>query len=237
MKPLRMMLLLLLAIALVPSQEPPKHPPAAPGKAAKKKPPSKNDKPADCIVAFAGTSRKAVKLRTEADGTNYAKLNGGNVIAVSDWFKDTCNLDPQLPAKVPESQAMDKLETQVVTLKGFLMAAKLDPDNDIHTQIGGDDKWDSPQVVVEVPPGPDYCAARTKVWGLISNDAAPGSPGVEHVMKNPVPITVTGYVFLDAFHRRKGKAPCQDNGGRGIQKGGIDKVQGIWEIHPVLKAE
>ena len=246
-KMLRILSFILLAVALASSVAQPQDQPTGATKTkakskTKKQPAPPQGNPSDCNVAFNGQSRAAVKLRKEADGQNYTRVKDGNVITVSDWFKMTCSLDPQLPpkSKVPEDQPMQHIETQVVTLKGFLMAAKLDGDNDIHTQIAGDATWNSPQLVVEVPPGADYCPAREKVWSLIANDAA-GKPGTEHVMLKPVPITVTGYVFVDAFHLNPGKPPCQDNGGRGISKKignkNVDKVQGIWEIHPVLKAE
>ena len=51
--------------------------------------------PDDCTLQFAGSARKAVKLRTQNDGSSYTKVNGGKPIAVADWFKMTCSLDPR----------------------------------------------------------------------------------------------------------------------------------------------
>jgi len=46
----------------------------------------------DCSWEFAGKPRRAVKLRTAADGANYTNHNGGKPTSVSEWFAYTCTL-------------------------------------------------------------------------------------------------------------------------------------------------
>jgi hypothetical protein len=189
--------------------------------------------PEDCSVAFAGSARKAVKLRTAAAGTGYSKVNSGSAITVAQWFQMTCKLDPKVPATVPVSKPMQGLETQEVKLKGFLLAAKLDPDNDIHAEIAGSTAWNTPHLIVEVPPGQGYCAARKALWDVVKAELPQNSTSTVHVMQQPKQVEITGYVFLDTAH---GKTDfCHTSGGRGVHpKGKNQQVQGLWEIHPVL---
>jgi hypothetical protein len=58
--------------------------------------------PDDCNQTFAGSARKAVKLRKASDGSTYTKVDGGNAISVADWFTMTCALD-QTVGIVPPS--------------------------------------------------------------------------------------------------------------------------------------
>ena len=51
-----------------------------------------------CGLSFAGSSRKAVKLRKPS--LNYTQHNGGRAIAVSDFFSFVCTLDLLPPAGV-----------------------------------------------------------------------------------------------------------------------------------------
>jgi hypothetical protein len=188
--------------------------------------------PDDCNQQFAGSARKAVKLRKASDGSTYAKVNGGNAISVSDWFAMTCALDPKVPGTVPASKPMKDIETQAVTLQGFLMAAKLDPDHDLHAEIAGSNKWNTPHLIVEVPPGQEYCSARKALWDLVAQELPPNSTSKTHIMQHPPQVQLTGYVFLDTAHGSTNF--CHTSGGRGVKKQGVQKVQGLWEIHPVL---
>jgi hypothetical protein len=191
--------------------------------------------PDDCSLRFRGRvrSRKPVKLRTAADGAAYTKVNHGEPITVAEWLKMTCALDRQVPRSVPLRLPIAGVETQTVTLKGYLVAAKLSPqDNDIHAEMAGSPAWDDPHVVIEVPPGDAYCSARKTLWGLVKRELPSNSSSTVHVMNSPPPITVTGYVFLDTAH---GKTDfCHTSGGRGIKRNGVQAVQGLWEVHPVL---
>ena len=189
----------------------------------------------DCNLKFRGDGRKAVKLRTLGDGSSYAKLNDGKPVSVQEWYSITCSLDFKVPARVPAAKPMQGIETQIVTLEGYLVAAKFDPDRDIHAEIGASPKWTRPLVVVEVPPGENYCAARKALWGLVGKELPPNSTDHFHVMENPPKIRVTGYVFLDATPGKTTPYPCRTGVKRGMKpRGKQAQVQGLWEVHPVL---
>jgi len=188
--------------------------------------------PDDCSLTFAGSARKAVKLRTTSSGTHYTKINGGNPITVAQWFTKTCALDSKVPGTVPATKAMPGIETQTVKLEGFPIAAKFDPDRDLHAEIAGSPKWNTPHIVVEVPPGEPYCSARKALWDLVRQELPANSTSKIHVMNTPPKVDVTGYIFLDTAHGHTNF--CHTSGGRGVKKGGQQMVRGLWEIHPVL---
>src|SRR5579884_1499746 len=52
-----------------------------------------------CKLAFAGTARKAVKLRTPDQ--NYPRANNGNPMTVADFLKWTCKLTKKVTNPVP----------------------------------------------------------------------------------------------------------------------------------------
>lgn len=89
-------------------------------------------------------------------------------------------------------------------------------------------------MVVEIPPGADYCDARSAMMELFRADGGDRITG--HVFKHPPQVELTGYLFLDAAHMRAGRTDyCTNNGGRGIH-GTLKNspVRGIWEVHPVV---
>ena len=189
----------------------------------------------DCSLQFQGSARKAVKLRTKDSGKDYKKVSNGDAISVSDWLKMTCSLDGDVPSQIPATKAMPGIETQTVTLDGFLVAAKFEAtaDHDIHAEIAESPKWETPHVVVEVPPGPAYCDARKKLWSLVKAELPANSTSTIHVMETPPKVRITGYVFLDSAH---GSTKfCKTSGGRGIHHNGTQQVIGLWEVHPVLE--
>src|SRR5213596_788764 len=151
----------------------------------------------DCSLQFQGSARKAVKLRTKVSGKDYKKVSNGDAISVSDWLKMTCSLDGDVPSQIPATKAMPGIETQTVTLDGFLVAAKFEAtaDHDIHAEIAESPKWETPHVVVEVPPGPAYCDARKKVWSLVKAELPATSTSTIHVMETPPKVRITGYVL------------------------------------------
>jgi len=176
-----------------------------------------------------------VKLRNTASGVHYTKINNGKPITVAQWFKRVCALDSKVPATVPATKPMQGIETQTLTLEGFLVAAKFDPDRDLHAEIAGSPNWNGPHVIIEVPPGGPYCAPRKALWDLVKAELPANSTSTIHVMQTPPKVDVTGYIFLDTAH---GKTDfCHTSGGRGVKKGGKQMVQGLWEVHPVLDLE
>lgn len=191
----------------------------------------------NCDLTFAGSSRKAVKLRTVEDGKHYSAINGGQPISVAEWLTMACStFDSEAVRKPIKDSPINGVETQTVTIEGFLMAARFenDEDHDIHAEIADEPVWSSENhhVIVEVPPGEAYCAARRQLWDLVADSLKHGK---NYAVLNYGPkIAVTGYVFLDTAHG--GSHFCTNSGGRGIKdSGGHSDVQGLWEVLPVLE--
>jgi hypothetical protein len=95
---------------------------------------------------------------------------------------------------------MKGIETQQVTVKGFLVAAKVDQDNDIHAEIAGSPEWDTPHLIAEVPPGQEYCSARKALWEIVKADLPQHSVASRHILRHPQAVELTGFVFLDTAH-------------------------------------
>lgn len=191
----------------------------------------------NCDLTFAGSSRKAVKLRTVEDGKHYTAINGGQPISVAHWLAMACStFDPATVGKAIKDSPIIGVEAQTVTIEGFLMAARFEngEDHDIHAEIADEPVWSSENyhIIVEIPPGEAYCAARKQLWGLVAGSLKHGK---NYAVLNYGPkIDVTGYVFLDTGHG--GSHFCTNGGARGIKdSSGHSDVRGLWEVHPVLE--
>jgi hypothetical protein len=177
-----------------------------------------------------------VKLRTIAEGAGYEIVNNGNPISVAMWYTLVCRLDKEVIDEVPETRAIRDVETKKVTIEAYLLAAKFkaDEDHDIHAEISDSPEWNSDHIIIEVPPGEEYCKPRKALWSIVTNDNALLN-GNEKILEKPVKIRATGYIFLDAklgFGDR-----CNTNGGRGLKYGKHAKsnVIGLYELHPVIE--
>jgi hypothetical protein len=193
----------------------------------------------NCDLTFAGSSRKDVKLRTLEDGKHYSAINSGNPISVAQWLAMACStFDAATEGKAIRDSPIPGVETQSVTIEGFLMAARFEngEDHDIHAEIADEPTWSSQNhhVIVEVPPGEAYCSARKQLWDLVVDSVKHGKNSA--VLENGPKIAATGYVFLDTAHG--GSHFCTNSGGRGIKdSSGHSNVQGLWEVHPVLEVQ
>ena len=192
----------------------------------------------DCNLTFQGKYRQDVKNRKTADGASYKLHNDGNPISVKQWFTLACGLDPKVKGKaiLPGTKTLPGIETIQVTLEGFLLGAKFErhvkkgdnADNDFHLEISDSKNWKYRHVIVEVPPGVEYCAARQQIFALIRGA---GCGGDKCIFKAPVKIQVTGFVFLDGAHGKTCKIK------RGLEVKGVSGAEGAWEIHPVLQVK
>lgn len=191
--------------------------------------------PDNCSWQSGSKLRKAVKLRTIKDGTTYTNFNHGQPISIDEWFKFTCSLDSTLPDKLPEDQPLPGSETTRVTLRGYLLAARFerDDDHDIHVELAATPEWSSDHVVLEMSAGREYCKARRQLWNLIRGD---GCKGDECILRKPVEVLVTGYVLV-------GNPPqgaisrdfCNFKLARGMKKdGGESQARGLWRLQPVF---
>lgn len=107
-------------------------------------------------------------------------------------------------------------------------------------QIGESAEWDQEQVVVEIPPGRNFCDARSAVYDLMRADGWNGRSR-DWIFRDPPRADVTGYVFLDSAHmpaRTRRSDYCVMNGNRGMKnRRTTSPVRGLWELHPVFRVE
>ena len=151
-----------------------------------------------CKLKFLGkeSARKAVKVRPTTK--NYPKFNGGDPISVKDFLNPLClDVSKKVFKKVPTGAAMP-IEEQTIILHAFVLAMKLDEnDNDLHIQVGDKpNPFNQPQVIVEIPPTNKYCDARTAMMDLFRADGGQSDPK-DYIFKNPPEVEITGYLFLD----------------------------------------
>lgn len=195
--------------------------------------------PDDCTLTFRGRSRKAVKLRPASLKDTYTPTGTSDAPLTPEvWFTKICDWQTRVPDPVPETTAIPAIEEQVVTMDAFIMAVRFENfpivgDRDFHVELAASPDWSAgPHLIVEVPPGPEYCDARKAVWQLVKSDAGTATPPKTHFFRNPPKVRVAGFVFFDATHAT---TDCRDNGGRGIRDSTHPgMVEGVFELHPVI---
>jgi hypothetical protein len=199
--------------------------------------------PDACDLEFRGEYRKLVKLRDPSLRDQYSPLGTSQTpLTVASLIAHGCDVTPQLPANVDKNTPTLELEQRLVTIKGFIQAVRFEHgigrDNDFHIEISDVRDWNSPHVVVEVPPGQPYCdGPRKAIWDLVKRDAAAMgiTPGETHFFRDPQQVQIVGFLFFDGQHRKKNAACTSPGRFRGIHDRDHPKqVQGLWEVHPVI---
>lgn len=128
------------------------------------------------------------------------------------------------------------MEGDIIGVQGYLYRARCQRDGDYHLEIGGSDANGHKCLIVEVPDPHQVHnkRLRAKVKSVIQTvDALPSS--VFNGKSEPLPVEVTGQLFLDAPHIRKGKGKKKPDpsGGRGTKFNGKNCATNVWEIHPI----
>jgi hypothetical protein len=192
--------------------------------------------PDDCSWQSESKLRKAVKLRTAADGKGYTDYNQGRSITIDEWFKLTCGLDGLVPQQIPLDRPIEGAETIRVTLRGYLLGARFerDDDHDIHVELAASPDWNTDHIVLEMSAGDEYCAARQALWKLVRRD---GCRGDECILRKPVEVLVTGYLLIG--NPQKGVTDyCHASVSRGMRRGKQEsRVRGLWRLQPVLSVK
>ncbi|HEX9606112.1 MAG TPA: hypothetical protein VF962_02695 [Gemmatimonadaceae bacterium] len=120
---------------------------------------------------------------------------------------------------------IDPREQRAFTLRGDLWRVKQEAnDCDYHLEIvapGGSDT--DRRVIVELPREEDALQKQ-----LVKAVTEAGQQASGKDFSTALPITVTGYAFIDGAHWSK-KNPKKGN------KHGSKYVETLWELHPVLK--
>ena len=190
--------------------------------------------PDDCSWESTSKSRKAIKLRTANDGAAYTDFNAGRPISLDQWFTMTCKLDALVPEKLPDDAPIPGAETVRVTVRGYLLAARFerDDDHDIHVELGATPKWQGPHIILEMSAGPEYCNARQALWKLARRD---GCKGDQCFLRKPVQIDVTGFVLIGNPPKDASPDYCNAKVSRGMRKGKEEsQVRGLWRLQPVF---
>jgi hypothetical protein len=189
--------------------------------------------PDDCSWQSESKLRKAVKLRAAADGKGYTDYNQGRPISIDEWFKLTCGLDTLVPHEIPADRPIEGAETIRVTVRGYLLGARFerDDDHDIHVELAASSDWNTDHIVLEMSAGAEYCAARKALWKLVRRD---GCRGDGCILRKPVEVVVTGYLLIGS--PQKGVTDyCHASVGRGMRRGKQEsRVRGLWRLQPVL---
>jgi hypothetical protein len=192
-----------------------------------------------CDSEFTGHDRAKAKNRPPSTGAGYDVMGAPTPLTLDELFKLTCELNDQLDDVVSRTaDTIPGAETVKVTVRAYLLAVRWEKDdNDLHVQIGPEPKWTTGQLVVEIPAGQDFCGPRTAVYNAVADDIENnGGNSIRkgHIMRDKIPVEVTGFLFFDASHGATADG-CDKNGGRGIKGTFTDSpVRGLWEIHPVI---
>lgn len=122
-------------------------------------------------------------------------------------------------------QQSDIHETGVVTLKGDLWAINIEPDDcDFHLEISDVGETNvADRVIVEIPQGPRFTAARNKLIQIVHNSGVTLTKRTR--FQQPITVQVLGFLFFDAWHYSTTKPRGNNHGSA--------QVASIWEIHPV----
>jgi hypothetical protein len=193
--------------------------------------------PDDCSWESTSKSRKVVKLRTTDNGSTYTDFNSGRAISLDQWFEMTCKLDSLVPEKLPDDSPIMGAETVRVTVRGYLLAARFerDDDHDIHVELGATPRWDGPHIVLEMSAGPEYCNARQALWKLVRRD---GCKGDQCFLENPVRVDVSGFVLIGNPPKDAPYDYCNAKASRGMRKGKEEsQVRGLWRLQPVFSVK
>jgi hypothetical protein len=127
----------------------------------------------------------------------------------------------------PSTPPMDA-SAKWFALTGRVVAVKVEADGDLHIALQ-DATGNKPGiVVVEVPPGAQWCDIRTTVFGWTRTRFPLHIQSTRKLTMNEAPfITVVGKAFWDINH-----APKDQSNRRKYMPG-----YAVWEIHPVMKLE
>lgn len=95
---------------------------------------------------------------------------------------------------------------------------------DFHLEISDvGESSDADRVIVEIPQGPRFIAARNKLIQIVRDSGVTLSKRIR--FDQPIRVQVLGFLFFDAWHYSTTKPRGNNHGSA--------QVASIWEIHPV----
>ncbi|HMW37753.1 MAG TPA: hypothetical protein PKA72_15460 [bacterium] len=202
-----------------------------------------------CDASFYGHGRVPVKLRTPVYDSSAA-----TPMRVAQFFRWAQSQDTLVKNinSLPESEAVAGLEDRSLCVEGYALAIRYDhkdglyqKDNSLYLEMTDSPRWDTPHLIVRIPPGDAYCEARKLVWNIAHWDAASAKENISsgmRLMRRPVRLRVTGFLYINPETKRK-----YDERGISYQTKGVPngirrkktepQTQGVWEIQPTYRVE
>ena len=117
----------------------------------------------------------------------------------------------------------------MIRVTGFLYRVRCQKDGDYHLEIGSEAVRGSPCLIVEVPDPNQVSNPKLKDDVIRVREAVEQlDPSIftGHPHIDPVPVSITGQLFLDAPHLTHAGV---GGGGRGTGHCATN----VWEIHPI----
>src|SRR5438094_6940494 len=126
-----------------------------------------------------------------------------------------------VPAAARSDDTIDVRERGVYRLTGYVRLAKISPDDcDLHLQVSDTATGNGPQIIAEIPPTDvDLQREVARLVGGVSTRPHRFDGALA------VPLTITGYAFVDQEHATK--IPSKRGHARGTAA-----VATVWQIHP-----
>ena len=202
-----------------------------------------------CDASFYGHGRVPVKLRRPVNDSIPA-----TPIRVAQFFRWTLSQDALIQHMdvLPESEPVTGFEDRAVCIEGYAVAIRYDhkdglyqKDNALYLEMTDSPRWDTPHLIVRIPPGEVYCDARTTLWNIAHWDASAAKENVSaglRLMRRPTRVRVTGFLYINPETKKK-----YDRHGISYQTKGIPdgiqrkrtppQTQGVWEIQPAFRVE
>lgn len=145
--------------------------------------------------------------------------------------------DGSVTAKDASGNDVALHEGDVVAVAGYAYRARCQKDGDYHIEIGVGPSRKSPCMIVEAPDPREIADEALRGQIVAARDSLEQlDPSVfqGHPTKNPIPVRVTGQLFLDETHHET----SDPGGGRGsLLDSGRHCASNLWEIHPVTGLE
>ncbi len=186
-----------------------------------------------------GEARWSIKTSIPNQPQDPVAVDLASLIALDNADLDGTNIENsrwQGPAVAQDSDGHDVTlhEGDLITVTGFLYRARCQKDGDYHMEIGAKARRSNARCLIVEVPDPDQIEAVglkrqvSKARDVLESEDA--SVFASHATEEPLKITVTGQLFLDETHTRKG----DPGGGRGtLLSSGKHCASNLWELHPV----
>lgn len=181
-----------------------------------------------CGCNYLGTAKhKRVKVK-DRNPADPAEAKGSTI---SDMIAMEISAGELADIKASPNTAIEK-ENKIVTVTGYAWIIKqADDDCDIHIEMSETNSPTAKRMIAEIPNTTKYCSFRSSVLDALVSKYHLSPKKEYHFEKDnsgkPLKLTVTGYLYYDYPHYKKGSKKGHGHGS--------EHVATLWEIHPVAK--